>query len=218
MAAWPGSLTYTNRLQELLNVSPSRVYELGKRAMDYVLAIVMLIATAPILLLSMALIRLSSPGRVILKQNRLGKDGRPFDMYKLRTMYTNAESDSGPMRAMANDHRVVPSCRWMRRSHIDELPQLLNVLRGEMSLVGPRPERPEIAQEIYQALPEFRHRLVIRPGITGLAQVCNGYDTCLDAVRLKLRYDLDYIRRRSWLLDLWILAVTPTKLYDASAR
>jgi lipopolysaccharide/colanic/teichoic acid biosynthesis glycosyltransferase len=133
-------------------------------------------------------------------------------------MYVDAEANSGPVRASHCDQRVLPACRWMRRSHLDEIPQLINVLAGKMSLVGPRPERPEIAQEIYQRLPEFRRRLQVRPGITGLAQVRNGYDTCMDAIRHKLQYDLEYIRRRSWLLEVGILLRTLTKFYDPSAR
>jgi len=180
--------------------------------------LVLLIVVLPLVLVCIVLIKVSSRGPAVIRQTRLGKDGVPFKMFKLRTMRTDAEADSGPILAAEDDSRIVPVCRWMRRSHVDELPQLLNVLWGEMSLVGPRPERPEIAEWIHLRIPEFRHRLQIRPGITGLAQVRNGYDICLDAARHKLQYDLTYIRRRSWLMDLGILALTLTKLYDSKAR
>jgi lipopolysaccharide/colanic/teichoic acid biosynthesis glycosyltransferase len=189
-----------------------------KIVLDYVLAVVLAVMLAPAALVCILMIRMTSRGPAIIRQDRLGKDGKVFTMFKLRTMSSNAEAESGPVLAAANDQRVIPACRWMRRSHMDEVPQLLNVLRGEMSLVGPRPERPEIAERIYEHLPEFRHRLQIRPGITGLAQIRNGYDTCIEAVTMKLHYDLEYIRRRSWLLELGILLTTLTKLYDSAAR
>jgi lipopolysaccharide/colanic/teichoic acid biosynthesis glycosyltransferase len=183
-----------------------------------VLAVAALVLALPVMAACMAVIRLSSRGPAILRQVRLGRNGQPFTMFKLRTMHANAEAKCGPVLAKANDDRVVPACRWMRISHMDELPQLLNVLRGEMSLVGPRPERPEIAEQICTTLPEFRQRLAVRPGITGLAQICNGYDTCMEGYKHKLNYDLDYIRRRSLALELWILAKTTTKVCDSAAR
>jgi lipopolysaccharide/colanic/teichoic acid biosynthesis glycosyltransferase len=189
-----------------------------KHVLEWPVACLLAVFFLPAMLLCAGIIRLSSRGPVLLQQTRLGKDGRSFKMLKLRTMCVDAEAESGPVRASHRDQRVLPACRWMRRSHLDEIPQLLNVIAGQMSLVGPRPERPEIAQHIYKRLPEFRHRLQVRPGITGLAQVRNGYDTCLDAVRHKLQYDLEYIRRRSWLLELGILLRTCTKFYDPSAR
>ena len=218
MTAWPGSLGCAARFRDSAESSPQHLFDLCKTVADRLVALVALVVALPAMLLCMAVIRLSSTGPALLRQTRLGRHGRPFAMYKLRTMYMDAEAFSGPVLAAANDARIVPSCKWMRRSHLDELPQLLNVLKGEMSLVGPRPERPEIAQRIYEDLPEFRYRLHVRPGITGLAQVCNGYDTCLDAVKLKLEYDLDYIRQRCWSVELWILTRTLIKLYDPTAR
>ncbi len=218
MAAWPGSLSYVNSVDDILHIPRSRLLEMAKGFADRVAAVMLGILLAPIMLVCVIIIRLSSPGKALIVQDRLGLNGKLFKMYKLRTMTPNAEADTGAVRAAENDHRVIPACRWMRRSHLDEIPQLINVLRGEMSLVGPRPERPEIAEVIYGYLPEFRHRLQVRPGITGLAQVRNGYDTCEDAVKRKLQYDLEYIRRRSWWLEVAILAATLTKVYDASAR
>ncbi|MFW6154597.1 MAG: sugar transferase [Planctomycetota bacterium] len=218
MAAWPGSLSYVNSVDDILHIPRPRLLEMAKRIGDRVASVALGVLLAPIMLVCVIIIRLSSPGKALIVQDRLGLNGKIFKMYKLRTMTHDAEAGTGAVLAAENDRRVIPACRWMRRSHLDEIPQLLNVLRGEMSLVGPRPERREIAEAIYAHLPEFRHRLQVRPGITGLAQVRNGYDTCMDAVKRKLHYDLEYIRRRSWWLEVAILAATLTKLYDASAR
>jgi lipopolysaccharide/colanic/teichoic acid biosynthesis glycosyltransferase len=218
MAVSSSSLGYVRSMSDWFAVDWSPQRELVKRVFDCLLTGVLMLLFLPVMLVCVAITRMSSPGPVLLRQTRLGKNGQPFQMLKLRTMHADAEADSGPVRAAHHDQRVLPACRWMRRSHLDEIPQLVNVLLGEMSLVGPRPERPEIALEIYHRLPEFRHRLQVRPGITGLAQVRNGYDTCMDAVRHKLQYDLEYIRRRSWLLEMDILLRTLTKFYDPSAR
>lgn len=218
MAAWPGSIGGINSVDDLMRVSQPRLFDVSKTIVDYALAAILLVLVMPILLICGILIKLSSPGVIVFTQTRLGKNGKQFNMLKLRTMCHDAEAHSGPVLASKNDSRILPVCRWMRRSHIDELPQLINVLRGEMSLVGPRPERPEIAEKIYTRLPQFRHRLRVRPGITGLAQVRNGYDTCMDAVKHKLQYDLDYIARRNWALEIGILLTTVVKLYDSSAR
>ncbi len=218
MASLPGTMSYQDAPADIRAIRRGRYYDTTKAALDFVLAIGLWVALTPVLVVCVVVIKLSSRGPAILRQVRLGKDGRKFRMYKFRTMQLNAEAASGPVLASADDERVVPTCRWMRRSHLDELPQLLNVIRGEMSLVGPRPERPEIAEQVYLRLPEFRHRLQVRPGITGLAQVRNGYDTCIDAFKHKLQYDLEYIRRRGLLMELGLLLLTVTKLYDSSAR
>jgi len=120
--------------------------------------------------------------------------------------------------AAENDDRVMPRCRWMRRSHVDELPQLFNVIKGEMSLVGPRPERPDIMNKLKRAYPLACLRLAVRPGITGLAQIRNGYDTGPESFRRKLQADLEYIAGRRWSMELSILVRTLTKLNDRSAR
>jgi len=139
-------------------------------------------------------------------------------MYKLRTMSLGAEEDTGPTWALEDDPRVLPYCRWVRRSHLDELPQLINVFKGEMSLVGPRPERPEIMAQLEKALPGVRSRLVIRPGITGLAQIRNGYDKTMESVRYKLDADMEYITDQRWQLEILILAATLPKFYDKTAH
>jgi len=195
-----------------------RYFELAKEVLDIVLGLIALIISLPVLAVCAIIIKVSSKGPVFLTQTRVGKGGKPFKMCKLRTMYSHAETSSGPVWATEGDPRVVPTCRWMRRSHVDELPQLINVIKGEMSLVGPRPERPEIVAELEKVCPEFQRRLVVRPGITGLAQIRNGYDASIDGVRRKLDYDLEYISHRSWLMELRILARTLTKLNDTQSR
>jgi lipopolysaccharide/colanic/teichoic acid biosynthesis glycosyltransferase len=186
--------------------------------MDIILGVVALILLSPAILLCALIVRFSSHGSVIYKQLRVGKDGKLFEMYKLRTMISDAEQTTGPVWAKADDPRVIPACRWMRRGHFDELPQLINVLKGEMSLVGPRPERPEIAAELRETFSDINKRLAVRPGITGLAQIRNGYDETLQGVRRKLNYDMEYIDSRGFGLELFILAATLPKFNDQSAH
>ncbi len=195
-----------------------RFFGLAKEIFDIVAGSVLLVLALPVLAVCALIIKLSSRGPALFSQTRVGQDGKPFRMYKLRTMYTDAESASGAVWAAKGDPRVVPTCRWMRRCHADELPQLINVVRGDMSLVGPRPERLEILKELEKVYPEIRKRLSVRPGITGLAQVRNGYDTSVDAFRDKLRADLEYIERRNWSTELRILTATLTKFNDKTAH
>jgi len=195
-----------------------RFFDLAKEVFDIVAGSILIALCLPLMALCALLIRLSSKGPVLFTQIRVGKDGRPFRMYKLRTMYTDAESASGAVWASAADPRVVPLCRWMRKSHLDELPQLFNVVRGDMSLIGPRPERPEILAELEKVYPEVHRRLTVRPGITGLAQVRNGYDTSVEAFRHKLKADLEYVERQNWSTELRILAATLGKLNDKTAH
>lgn len=195
-----------------------RYFELAKEVVDIVLGFIAMVLVFPVLLVCALLIKLSSRGPVFFAQVRLGKGGKPFAMYKLRTMYVDAEIRSGPVWASRKDPRVVPILRWMRRSHIDELPQLVNVLKGQMSLVGPRPERPEILAELEKVYPDIRQRLTVRPGITGLAQVRNGYDRDVESVRRKLEADLEYIGQRNWSTEIRIMAATFGKLKDETAH
>lgn len=195
-----------------------RCFDVGKRVADMTLGCIALILALPILAVCALIVKTSSRGAVLHTQIREGKDGELFTMYKLRTMYSSAESATGAVWASDNDPRVVPACRWMRRSHIDELPQLVNVLKGEMSLVGPRPERPEITARLTEVFPDFRTRLIVRPGITGLAQIRNGYDKTIESARRKLEADLEYIDSYGWSMDLKILLATLTKFYDKGAH
>ncbi|MCX5677119.1 MAG: sugar transferase [Planctomycetota bacterium] len=195
-----------------------RYFETAKEVADIFIGFVALVLCLPALFVCAAIIRLSSIGPVFYRQQRVGKDGKPFMMYKFRTMRTDAELATGAVWAAHGDSRVVPACRWMRRSHVDELPQIINVIKGEMSLVGPRPERPEILNELEKAYPDVRKRLAVRPGITGLAQVRNGYDTTIEAFRTKLEADLEYIERRNWSMEFRIMAATIGKFHDRTAH
>ena len=189
-----------------------------KRALDVLLGSVALILSLPLLAVCAVIIKLSSRGPVLLRQQRVGKGGSRFTLYKLRTMRAEAESGSRAVWAGDQDPRVVRTCRWMRRSHVDELLQLINVLRGEMSLVGPRPEREEILSALAGRYPHIRRRLAVRPGITGLAQIRWGYDTTPARFVRKFRADMEYIERQSVFLDLWILLATVPKFVDGRTK
>lgn len=183
-------------------------YRIAKRAFDIAGASTLLVATAPVMGIVALLVKLSSPGPVILKQTRLTAGGKTFSMYKFRSMRSDAESKCGPVLAQANDARVTPIGRFIRMTRLDELPQFVNVIRGEMSLIGPRPERPEIAAQLRASLPQFDRRLEVKAGLTGLAQVEMGYSGCTDSYRRKLAFDRLYVQRQSIPLDLWIAART----------
>ena len=180
------------------------VYQAVKRLFDVVVsALALLILGIPMLLL-MPVIRADSPGPAIFRQERLGKDGKPFVIYKYRTMQLDAERD-GPQWARAHDVRCTKLGRLLRRGHIDELPQLVNVLRGEMSLVGPRPERACFYQEFERYIRGFSQRLQVTPGITGWAQINGGYELLPEE---KILFDMEYIRHRSVMFDIRCLLGT----------
>ncbi len=180
------------------------VYQAVKRLFDVVVsALALLILGIPMLLL-MPVIRSDSPGPAIFRQERLGKGGKPFVIYKYRTMQMDAERD-GPQWARAHDVRCTKLGRLLRRGHIDELPQLVNVLRGEMSLVGPRPERACFYQEFERYIRGFSQRLQVTPGITGWAQINGGYELLPEE---KILFDMEYIRHRSVMFDIRCLLGT----------
>jgi lipopolysaccharide/colanic/teichoic acid biosynthesis glycosyltransferase len=179
-----------------------------KVAADFVLAALLAIAALPVILLAALLVKLTSRGPAFYTQTRVGRHGRLFTIIKLRTMIHNCESLTGPRWSLPGDDRITPIGWLLRKSHLDELPQLLNVLRGEMSLIGPRPERPEFVPELERALAIYRQRLNVKPGVTGLAQVQLPPDTNIESVRRKLAHDLYYIRYLSPWLDLKLLACT----------
>ena len=160
------------------------------------------------MVLLMILVKLTSRGPVIYSQTRLGRYGRPFTIYKFRTMLPDSEATTGPRWSTADDPRITPVGQFLRRMHLDELPQLWNVLRGEMSLVGPRPERPEFVTQLERVIPRYRERLAVRPGVTGLAQVQLPPDSDLNSVRHKLVCDLYYVERLNIWLDLRIVVCT----------
>lgn len=180
------------------------VYQAVKRLFDVVVsALALLILGIPMLLL-MPVIRADSPGPAIFRQERLGKDGKPFVIYKYRTMQMDAERD-GPQWARVHDVRCTKLGRLLRRGHIDELPQLVNVLRGEMSLVGPRPERACFYQEFERYIRGFSQRLQVTPGITGWAQINGGYELLPEE---KILFDMEYIRHRSVMFGIRCLLGT----------
>ncbi|QDV39694.1 Putative undecaprenyl-phosphate N-acetylgalactosaminyl 1-phosphate transferase (plasmid) [Tautonia plasticadhaerens] len=179
-----------------------------KTLADRLIASVLLLLALPFLVVAMALVRLTSRGPAIYSQVRVGLDGKRFRIYKVRSMYNDCERSTGPRWCTADDPRVTPVGDILRKTHLDELPQLWNVLRGEMSLIGPRPERPEFVSNLEKAFPYYRDRLRVLPGITGLAQVQLPPDTDLTGVERKLMCDLYYIGRLNPLLDLKIVICT----------
>ncbi len=176
-----------------------------KRGLDLLVSSIILIIGIPLWLIVVLAIKWSSKGPVFYKQDRLGKNGIVFKLYKFRSMTHDAEHKSGPVWARKDDPRVTPVGKYLRRAHLDEVPQFLNVLLGDMSLVGPRPERSYFVQKLAKDIPLYKRRLKVRPGITGWAQVKHKYDESIDDVRTKLKYDLFYIENISWRLDLKIL-------------
>ncbi len=198
----------------------------GHRAMNFIVAAIALFVALPLLLLIAIAIKLTSRGPVLYTQERVGLDrrasgvksedprrtrdlgGKPFTIYKFRTMRVDAEAQSGAVWATQNDPRVTPVGRFLRQYRLDEIPQLLNVMRGEMNIVGPRPERPTIFAELRQHIAEYPLRQKAKPGITGLAQIYHHYDRSLDDVRTKVRFDLEYIKRRSLAEDMRIMLRT----------
>jgi lipopolysaccharide/colanic/teichoic acid biosynthesis glycosyltransferase len=198
--------------------TPVAGYFLVKRGLDCVLSAVLLVATAPVMLLAMVLVKLTSRGPMTYTQTRVGFGGRPFTIFKIRTMIHNCESLTGPRWATPDDPRVTPVGAVLRKLHVDELPQLLNVLRGEMSLVGPRPERPEFVNRFVREIPDYDGRHAVFPGITGLAQLHLPPDTEVCHVERKLTYDLYYARNMGPRLDLTILVGTVLKVFGVPER
>src|SRR5688500_945509 len=187
-----------------------------KLAAEWVSALALLVASSPLLLGLALLVRWTSRGPAFYAQTRLGLGGRRYRIYKLRTMVHDAEAATGPVWARlgpGGDSRITPLGRVLRATHLDELPQLWNVLRGEMGLIGPRPERPETAGRIERKVPGYGGRLAVRPGVTGLAQMLLPADDPSDptfaCVRRKLAYDLYYVRNVSALVDLRVALATP---------
>jgi exopolysaccharide biosynthesis polyprenyl glycosylphosphotransferase len=182
-------------------------YRLLKRATDVGLALVGLIVSAPLWPVIALAVRLVSPGPVLYRQRRVGRGGREFELLKFRSMVADAERN-GAEWAMPGDPRVTRVGRVLRTTHLDELPQLVNVLRGEMSFIGPRPERPEFIAQLQAQIPFYRTRLAVPPGLTGWAQVRYGYGASVEDALVKLQYDLYYIKHQSLSLDLLILLKT----------
>ena len=185
---------------------PMPSWEKGtKRIFDLVFSILILVIAAPVMLIVALLIRLTSSGPAIFAQERVGRFGKPYTMYKFRTMKQNAEKETGPVWAKENDPRITPLGKWLRKTRIDELPQLFNVIKGEMSFVGPRPERAHFVEQFKKQIPLYARRLNVRPGITGWAQVKWKYDASLEDVKEKTKYDLFYVENMSLRMDFKIL-------------
>jgi lipopolysaccharide/colanic/teichoic acid biosynthesis glycosyltransferase len=183
-------------------------YEAWKATLEWPLTALLLVLAAPVILIIMVLIKLTSPGPALYRQLRVGRNGRLFAIYKIRTLVHDYESQTGPRWTASDDPRVSRLGNFLRRSHLDELPQLWNILRGEMSLVGPRPERPEFVSILERSLPRYRERLLVRPGLTGLAQTHLPPDTLVCEVKHKLAFDLYYVENVDLWLDLRLLACT----------
>jgi len=197
-----------------------------RQGVNMALAIIALVVLLPILLVIAVLVKMTSRGPVLYTQERVGLDrrgrsqrsinhrraldlgGQPFTIYKFRTMHVNAEHKTGAVWAAKDDPRVTEVGKFLRQYRLDELPQLINVLKGDMSIVGPRPERPTIFAQLRANIAEYPLRQRAKPGITGLAQINQHYDACLDDVRKKVQFDLEYIQRQSLLEDLKIMVKT----------
>jgi sugar transferase (PEP-CTERM system associated) len=210
---YTGKIAVENLRPSWLIFSPgfrkSRVLSAAKRVIDIMAATVGLVIAAPIMLVIAALIRLTSPGAVLYHQQRVGQYGRIFTLHKFRSMWADAEKATGPVwAAKEGDVRVTSVGRFLRRSRLDELPQLWNVLKGDMSLVGPRPERPEFVAELTRQIPFYRQRHILRPGLTGWAQVRYTYGASVEDALQKLQYDLFYIKNLSLPLDAFIILDT----------
>ena len=205
----------------LIDVMPDPMpsWEKGtKRIFDLVFSIVILIIATPIMVIVAMLIRLTSSGPAIFAQERVGRFGRPYTMYKFRTMKQNAEVETGPVWAKENDPRITPLGKWLRKTRIDELPQLFNVIKGEMSFVGPRPERAHFVEQFKKEIPLYARRLNVRPGITGWAQVKWKYDTNLEDVKEKTKYDLFYVENMSLRMDFKILFNTLVTIFTGKGQ
>jgi lipopolysaccharide/colanic/teichoic acid biosynthesis glycosyltransferase len=189
-----------------------RPYLAVKSALEFIAATIMLVMAMPFIAFAAVLVKLTSRGPVFYSQVRVGHAGKPYHIFKIRTMVHECEKQSGARWCTTHDPRITPVGRFLRRTHLDELPQLWNVIRGDMSLIGPRPERPEFVPALQRAIPHYTDRLLVRPGVTGLAQVQLPADTDMESVRRKLAYDLYYVRQLSFWLDMRILLCTAFKV------
>ena len=175
-----------------------------KRVIDIISAFILFVLSLPLWLILLPIVRVQTKGSLLFRQERVGRDGKHFTMLKFRSMVIEAEKGVGPVWAGENDPRIVPIGRFMRKLRVDEVPQLINVLLGHMSMIGPRPERPYFVDIFSKSLPFYTRRLSIKPGITGWAQIQHKYDESLDDVKEKLKYDLYYIDNMCLSLDIEI--------------
>ncbi|MBY0460723.1 MAG: sugar transferase, partial [Gemmataceae bacterium] len=217
--SWPEIDCLTADAAVDLAVNPTW-YSAGKVLFDYVTALLLLPLALPLIALSALAVKLTSPGRVFYTQTRLGLNGRRYPIVKIRTMYQDCEAKTGIKWSTKGDDRITPVGKVLRKTHLDELPQLFNVLLGHMSLVGPRPERPEVikAKGLEQLVPGYAHRLLVKPGVTGIAQVQLPADSDVASVRRKVVYDLYYVENQGLLLDLRLIVATLAKAAGASPK
>ena len=205
--------------KQFTSINYKLIYLTGiKRFMDLVLSVLFFVTGLPFYIIFGLLIKLDSKGPVLFKQIRAGLQNSSFLLYKFRSMGFHAEADTGPIWTVQNDPRITKVGRFLRRFRFDEFPQLLNVLKGEMSLVGPRPERPFFVEKLKQEYPFYMRRLKVRPGITGWAQIKHPYDEHLEDVREKLRYDFYYIENVGLWLDLKIIIRTVRVMLSGKGR
>lgn len=186
----------------------SRIDDAGKRAFDLLISLIGLVVTVPIMVVVAGLVALDSRGPVLYTQKRVGRHGREFVLYKFRSMRCDAERDGVPQWAIKGDPRVTRLGKWLRRLRLDELPQFINVLKGDMSLIGPRPERAYFVEQLSRTIPYYHLRHQVRPGLTGWAQVSYKYTDSVEDARIKFSYDLYYLKNRGLLLDLLIMLQT----------
>ena len=179
-----------------------------KRIFDIIISLLILIITSPVLIITAIAIKIDSTGKVFFRQERCGINGSIFKILKFRSMRKDAEKHTGPVWSQKDDPRITKVGKFIRRVRIDEIPQMINVLKGEMSIVGPRPERPYFVEKLSEEIPYYKRRLKVRPGITGWAQVKHKYDETIEDVKVKLRYDLFYIENMSLRMDFKILLRT----------
>jgi exopolysaccharide biosynthesis polyprenyl glycosylphosphotransferase len=192
----------------LIDINPQLMPEWEKkikRILDIVISLIALIIASPVIIAMAIAIKIDTPGSAFFRQERCGKNGKVFKIYKFRSMYQDAEKNTGPVWSQKNDPRVTRVGKFIRRVRHDELPQMINVLKGEMSLVGPRPERPFFVEKLAEEIPYYKRRLKVKPGVTGWAQVKHKYDESVEDVKTKLRYDLFYIENMSLRMDFKIL-------------
>lgn len=204
--------TQTNQIDNYIYDGMNAFEREVKRWFDFIMAGVCIIIFSPLFLACYLTVRRGKDGPIIYRQERIGRFGRPFYIYKFRTMVTNAETSGPQLCNNGIDTRLTKAGRWMRRYHLDELPQFWNVLKGEMSFVGPRPERPFYIDQIMERDSRYQFLYQIRPGITSYATIYNGYTDTMEKMLRRLEMDLNYLHNRSWWQDLKILFLTFYKI------
>lgn len=212
-------LTAINQVWFLQNISQRNrtAYSIFKRIFDLFFALILLLITLPLWIIIATIIKFESPGPVFYKQTRVGQGGKPFKLAKFRSMVKDAEK-RGPQMAQENDKRITKLGRFMRKTRLDELPQLWNIIKGEMSFIGPRAERPEFHKELKEKIPFYQERYLIKPGLSGWAQIKHGYTSSIEDNFEKVQYDLYYVKNRSFILDLSIVLKTINIILKGGGR